>query len=419
MLTYEGIGSSDWIKACANRRFLGNFVEHLAKPFFAPFDSYKYPVPPAVTFYQKNPPCETITLTATDGVQSAMQKWSPSSASNKGMPILLVPGASVDYKIFALPTIAKNFVDYLLERGYVVYCVTHRVGNTPVAKEGWTTYDARHDIAAATKYILQETGASKIYSVVHCAGAQAMAAGLLDGTIEGIGGLTASQVFMHPIFAKVNKIKAGIEPSMPALYNKLVGPWYDVISGDDRDFMLNQVLRFYPEGGMQDVCRSIVCHRSELAFGRSIFLIVNLLISRLWSHENLNEATHENLASFIGGVSIKNLEQLMYMGYHGHIVDNNFRTLLTHENIDRLHGIPIFFIHGGQNSVYSPVSTVRDYDLLLNTMDGQKSLYKRSTFSDKGHLDCWMGHGSYKDVYVQVEEHARTTILEHGLKGRV
>ena len=196
-----------------------------------------------------------------------MQMWTPEGV-DQHMPILLVPGASTDYQIYALPTIAHNFVDYLLERGYTVFCVTHRVGNTPVAKDGWTTYDARHDIAAATEYILKRTGASGIYSVVHCAGAQAMAAGLLDGTIKGIGGLTVSQVFMHPIFARVNKIKASIKPSLPSLYNKMVSPWFDVMSGNDRSFMLNEVLRFYPEGGLQDVCHSIVCHRSELIFGR-------------------------------------------------------------------------------------------------------------------------------------------------------
>ena len=95
-----------------------------------------------------------------------------------------------------------------------------------------------------------------------------MAAGLLDGTIKGIGGLTASQVFMHPIFARVNQLKANIKPSMPHLYNKLIGPWFDVMGGNDRSFMLNDLLRFYPEEGIRDVCHSIVCHRTELVFGR-------------------------------------------------------------------------------------------------------------------------------------------------------
>jgi hypothetical protein len=116
---------------------------------------------------------------------------------------------------------------------------------------------------------------------------------------------------------------------------------------------------------------------------------------------------------------MKNLEQLIYMGDNGYIVDNQNRSLLTPENLERLRGIPISFIHGGENTVYSPVSTMKDYDLLLSTMDNQDSLYERWVFADKGHLDCWMGHGSKRDVYSKVEEHARATILKQGLKGKI
>lgn len=113
-----------------------------------------------------------------------------------------------------------------------------------------------------------------------------------------------------------------------------------------------------------------------------------------------------------------NLKQLMYMGSHGHIVDNQKQKLLNLENIERLRGIPIYFIHGEKNTVYDPDSTLKDYDLLLNKMDNDESLYERSTFPNKGHLDCWMGHSSFKDVYPQVEEHARRTIIKRGLQAR-
>jgi len=196
-----------------------------------------------------------------------MQIWVP-VRTDRSMPILLVPGASVDYQIFGLPTIPYNFIDYLLERGYTVYCITHRVGKVPIAKTlNPTTYDARLDIAAAIKYIQQDSKVSKIYAVVHCAGAMAMAAGLLDGTIEGIGGLTVSQVFMQPIFAEVNMWKAKVKPSLAEVYEKVLGKWFDVVDGNKEVFE-DLLLRFYPEGGRSELCRSTVCHRSELVFGR-------------------------------------------------------------------------------------------------------------------------------------------------------
>lgn len=194
-----------------------------------------------------------------------MQKWIPNHGA-KDMPILLVPGASVDYQIYALPTIPFNFVEYLLDHGYVVYCITIRVGKTPASKKNYTVYDARLDIAAATKYILKETKAPKIYAVVHCAGSVATACGLLDGTITGIGGLTASQVFMHPIYTGVTNFMAHIKPTPTSIYRKFYGPWYDIVYGDDHKF-LDEMVRFYPVPS-KEVCRSLVCHRTELVFGR-------------------------------------------------------------------------------------------------------------------------------------------------------
>jgi hypothetical protein len=138
-------------------------------------------------------------------------------------------------------------------------------------------------------------------------------------------------------------------------------------------------------------------------------------VFRLWSHHNLNDATHENLASFVGGVATKNLEQLEFMGVNGYVVDNHGNTLLTPENIERLRDIPIHFIHGERNAVYNPVSTMNDMDLLMYTFGNPENMYSRTPFPNRGHLDCWMGHSSYRDVYVDVEQHARKIVTERGL----
>jgi len=125
----------------------------------------------------------------------------------------------------------------------------------------------------------------------------------------------------------------------------------------------------------------------------------------LWTHANLNETTHEYLDRFIGGVSIRNLDQLVEMAKKGYLMDNERRNIVTRENIERLRNIPILFIHGGQNAVYAPESTVKSYDMLREQLDA--SQYERWEFEDRGHLDCWMGKSAYMDVYPLVEQHAR------------
>jgi len=260
--------------SCASS-FLSYFTERLSGQFFAPLDTLQYPHTVEDGFYQKQPPTKIVSITASDGIISTMPMWIPQRNPQTGVPILLVPGASVDHQIFALPTIPFNFVDHLLDHGYTVYCITHRVGKTPVAKENWTTYDARLDIAAAVEYIRESTGLEKIYSVVHCAGAQAMAAGLLDGTIQGIGGLTASQVFITPLFAEVNMIKTKATPALIPLYERIFGKWYDCLPHRHDcivEAAINEALRIYPVQGRQEICHSVVCHKADLAFGRYLYL---------------------------------------------------------------------------------------------------------------------------------------------------
>jgi hypothetical protein len=52
-----------------------------------------------------------------------MQMWNPdiSTSSITAPVILLVPGAAVDHRIFALPTIENNVIDYFRRAGYPLY----------------------------------------------------------------------------------------------------------------------------------------------------------------------------------------------------------------------------------------------------------------------------------------------------------
>ena len=136
--------------------------------------------------------------------------------------------------------------------------------------------------------------------------------------------------------------------------------------------------------------------------------------NRLWTHANLNEATHENLDKFLGGISMTCLQHLMFMGKSGYVVDNNEETLVTDDNIQRLKGIPILFIHGDENTVYKPDSTMTSYNTLRQAFGSDD--YERVEYPGKGHLDCWMGKASYEDVYPRAEQHARQIIDAFGSK---
>lgn len=273
--TFTPHGSSTLSKVFSTGKFLTFFTKQVLANFLGPLGFLQYPT----TTYQgyevnKQPPIETRKVTAVDKIVSTLQRWAPKTPSTSGRRLLFIPGASVDHQIFALPTIDTNAVEYFQAAGYEVYCVTHRIGKTPNAQRGFTTYDARLDIQAAFQEIHRIQGSDKpIYVIAHCAGSVALSAGLLDGTIQSrwISGMTASQVFFSPIFGTVNRVKATLPIPATKIYRLLAGIWLSCISTEHDSLVqraLNQIARFYPVGSPSELCNSVVCHRSELAFGR-------------------------------------------------------------------------------------------------------------------------------------------------------
>jgi hypothetical protein len=281
LATFSATGSSLLSRVGAISRFLAYFTKQTAGFFFAPLASLAWPEVSTTGYIYKIPPAETIQVVASDGVQTTLQMWTPLKPTttprlSSDVPILFIPGAAVDHKIFAIPTIKLNAIEFFTSSGATCFCITHRVGKTEIAKAGWTTYDARLDIAAALDHITTRyPSGTKVYVVGHCAGSIALSMGLLDGSIPAasIKGITASNVFMNPKFARVNMFKAKLPIPLSGTYARLMGQWFSCASSPEDSVIqqiMNQALRFYPVGSRKELCNYVVCHRSELVFGRYV-----------------------------------------------------------------------------------------------------------------------------------------------------
>jgi len=395
--TFGSTGRISVNSALSIAGFLGYFAKNTADYFLGPLRQLEYGQTTYTGYMAKSPPVKTVNLTSSDGQQVTIRVWAPKEAdvASSTVPLLMIPGASVDHQIFALPTIPINAVEYFTGLGYTVYIPTPRFGMGASAERGDTVYDARLDIRAAMEYVRKQHGSQKMHIICHCAGAAATSIGLLDGTLptKWIQGVTVSQVFFKQKFGTVNAIKGG-SPLLANTYQLLAGDWIPPTSGPSSpgiQRLLDQVLRFYPVGSKTEMCNSVVCHRSELSFGR------------LWSHANLNHSTHSQLANFIGGAHTKLLKHLMLMGTQGTVLDNEGHDLVTDTNLERLRGLPIMLFSGKDNVVYDPQSTSMTYDVLREKFGPE--LYDRRVVEGYGHLDCWMGKAAYRDVYPLVSDH--------------
>lgn len=413
ILTMTPTGSSLLKKAMSAANFMTYFTRKSMSLFLAPFTPLQYPAPTYAGFVNNTLPNKSYSIYARDGVCTKMHMWEPTHVPEGAevKDLFMVPGASVDHQIYALPTIPFNAVNYFTRAGYRVYITVHRIGQLMVAENNWTTYDARLDIRACLEYIRAkhkhqqpDRDPPKVYTIAHCMGSVALSCGMLDGTIpaDWILGVTCSQVFMNPVWQTLNLIKAMAGP-LPAdwLYRKLAGTWYSCSTSTDDSFVqrcINQLLRFYPDE-RKEICNNAACHRTSFVFGRC------------WNHRNLNEATHRQIDRFFGGVNMTLLHLLMKQGVEGHVMQNGplFTPLTSKENVLRLKGIPFLLFVGRDNAVLSPESTERTYEILCDTFGSRTGAqegieYRRRVVPGYGHLDCWMGRNAWKDVYPMVRE---------------
>ncbi|KAM7209212.1 hypothetical protein V8F20_000550 [Naviculisporaceae sp. PSN 640] len=443
ILTMTPTGSNLLKKVISATSFLTYFTRKSLSLFLAPLTPLQYPSPTYNGFINNTPPDQSIPIYASDGVCTRMHIWEPTAYPDNNPAniknLFMIPGASVDHNIFALPTIRFNAVNYFTRAGYRVFVTVHRIGQLMIAENNWTTYDARLDIRACLEYIRKNyilpssdpsnPSSSKIYTIAHCMGSVAFSTGLLDGTIPAswILGITCSQVFMNPIWSTINLAKithAGPIP-LDKLYTKLSGgTWFSCSTSPQDGYfqcLINQLLRLYPHESRREICNNAACHRTSFVFGRC------------WNHDNLNEATHRQIDRFFGGVNMRLLNLLMKQGLEGYVMKNDdqgFEKLTTEENIQRLKGIPFLLFHGRDNAVLSPEATERTYEILCDTFgsngvntgngnDGKTELggdYKRRVVPGYGHLDGWMGRNAWKDVYPFVREEVDRVVRGEGYK---
>ncbi|KAI3396784.1 hypothetical protein diail_11684 [Diaporthe ilicicola] len=438
LMTMTPTGSSILQKLTSAASFMTFFTRRSMSLFLAPLTTLQYPSTTYSGYINDTLPDQSFDIVASDKVCTKMHMWNATHHPESGvMDLFMIPGASVDHQIYALPTIPYNAVNYFTRAGYRVFVTVHRIGQLMVAEKDYTTFDTRLDIKACLEHIrqinrdeyaakhklsenspeLRRFQPDKIYTIAHCMGSVAFSTGLLDGSIPSswIRGVTCSQVFMNPIWNTMNMIKATAGPvPLDKLYSWFAGNWFSCSTSRDDSLVqraLNQVLRFMPDE-RREICNSASCHRISLTFGRC------------WNHRNLNEATHRQIDRFFGGVNMRLLNLLMRMGAEGHAMGNGplFEVLNTRENIARLKGVPFLLFVGRDNAVLSPESTEKTYEILCDTFgtkagglanvvqgdggphDGDGIEYRRRVVPGYGHLDCWMGRNAWKDVYPFVRE---------------
>ncbi|OAQ98045.1 hypothetical protein LLEC1_04478, partial [Akanthomyces lecanii] len=115
-----------------------HFARQMASQFLLPLAPLQYAVAkPLGGFSNPTEPTATYKIVAMDGVITKLLMWEPDPRHVPrdifGAPVpienlFMIPGASVDHQIFALPTIPTNAVNFFTRAGYRVFIIVHRIG---------------------------------------------------------------------------------------------------------------------------------------------------------------------------------------------------------------------------------------------------------------------------------------------------
>lgn len=324
-----------------------------------------------------------------DGLQLRLTRY---NGGGKG-PVILSHGLGVSSKIFSIDTIGTNLLEYLFIHGYDVWLLDYRssielpASNTSYSGDEIATIDYPEAVAKVRKL----TGADSVQMLVHCFGSTTFFMAMLAG-MQGVRSAVCSQIATHVVAPPLTRIKSGLH--LPEVLQKLgvdsLTAYVDT-HANWQEQLVNDMLRFYPIE-LEERCKSSVCHRITFLYGT------------LYEHDQLNEATHENLHEMFGIASIEALSHLALMVRKGHLVNSaGDETYLPH--LDRL-AIPISIIHGAENSCYHPKSTELTYEKLR---EANGNMYSRHLVPDYGHIDCIFGKNAVVDVYPLMLNHLEKT----------
>lgn len=326
---------------------------------------------------------QTHFFQADDGLPLTLVRVRGDAEPTKG-PVLLVHGAGVRAELFR-PPVERTIVDVLVGDGYDVWLLNWRasIDLDPVP---WTLDDAAaYDHPAAVRYVLAQTGASTMKAIVHCQGSTSFCMSAVAGLIPEVDVILSNAVSLHPVIPAFAKFKIGVlRPLMQPLTPYLNPAW-----GDGPNTAFSRVARGVVMATHRE-CDNPVCRMVSFTYGSGR--------PALWSHENLNEETHDWLRGEFAEVPMSFFAQMDACIKAGQLVSVSKRPGLPARYADEAPKTTARFalFAGAQNRCFLPESQQLTFEFLAKHRPGVDSLHVLPRY---GHLDVFLGKHSARDVF--------------------
>lgn len=326
---------------------------------------------------------EVVPFRAADGMECNLIHVQGSTPPVKG-PVLLVHGAGVRANIFRSP-VRTTLVDTLVANGYDVWLENWRA-SIDLPPNSWTLDQAAvYDHPKAVKTVVEQTGADEIQAVIHCQGSTSFMMSAVAGLVPEVKTVVANAVSLHPVVPEWSRFKITyLTPTVGRLLDYL-NPQWGLYSPTTMSRLITLLVLL-----VHHECDNPVCKMVSFTYGTGF--------PALWSHENLNDETHEWLKEEFAHVPITFFRQMARCVEEGHLV-----------SVEGLEGLPesfvaepprtdarFAFLAGEKNHCFLPESQQKTFDF-LDSID--KDRHSFHLLRNYGHLDVFMGRNAHRDVF--------------------
>ncbi|WP_327413824.1 hypothetical protein [Streptomyces sp. NBC_01233] len=350
------------------------------------------PDPPTQPTTRRDHVTEVQPLTALDGRPLTLVHVQGRHPPTRG-PVLVVHGAGVRAELFR-PPLPRTFVDALIDDGWDVWLLNWRA-SIDLAPMAWTLDQAAaYDHPAAVAHVLAATGAERLKAVVHCQGSTSFMMALTAGLLPQVETVVSNAVSLHTVVPRLSTFKIGyLAPVIRHALPYLSPGWGDRPRGPLPRLLVWCVRATHPE------CRNSVCRMVSFTYGSGW--------PALWSHANLDEATHDWIRGEFAEVPMTFFEQMNRCIRAGHLVPTDGIESLPRSFVAQAPRTDarIVLLAGEDNHCFTAESQRRTFDFLQRHRPGRDSLHLLPGY---GHLDVFIGRRAAVDTYpVILEELAR------------
>jgi pimeloyl-ACP methyl ester carboxylesterase len=299
-------------------------------------------------------------------------------------PVLLVHGAGVRANIFRPPT-SSNIVDVLVAEGYDVWLLNWRA-SMDLPPNQWTLDQAAaFDHPAAVAAVLELTGGDSLQALVHCQGSTSFMMAAAAGLLPQVRTIVSNAVSLHPVIPTLARYKNELLRAPMRAITRYIDPHWGV---EAPDVVASSIVAYVR--ATHHECDNTVCRLASFTYGVGK--------PTLWSHELLDQATHQWLREEFGAVPMTFFSQMARCVKAGQLV-----------SVDGLPELPsrfaadpprtdarIVLLAGEENRCFHAESQSRTYDFL--ELRGS-ARYELHIFPRYGHLDVFLGERAAVDVF--------------------